>query len=363
MDPADPAPTRRLWHTRLTQRVSPRGYRQVTLLTVWALGFIMVSGAAVRLTGSGLGCSDWPTCTKTSLVSPWQFHAVIEFGNRLVTALVTAAIALAVLGSVRRTLRRRDLDLLSCGLVVGLAAQIVLGGETVRHGLAPQYVAAHFLLSLVLLADAVVLHHRAGWPDHPVAGSGAESRRPRRAEAATRAATVSRAQVGLSRLLIVAAAVVVTLGTVVTGSGPHAGAPGVKRFGFTVHDAAKVHASSVWVFCFLAVLTLWSVTRGGAQQEVLKRAELLLVMIVAQGGLGYLQYLTGVPPFLVELHVVGAVGIWIVTLNFALGLFEPVLAAGSVPAAAVAGSDDLTRSRSSSPALTSRASVSPPLGS
>src|SRR3977135_2274129 len=143
-------------------RLSPIMFRRVTLLAVWALGFIIVTGGAVRVTGSGLGCSNWPTCTTGSVVAPWQYHAMIEFGNRVVTGIVSVAVILAVLGSMVRAPRRRDLTWLSWGLVAGLVGQIVLGGESVKHNLAPGFVMGHFLLSLLLLWDAIVLHHRAG---------------------------------------------------------------------------------------------------------------------------------------------------------------------------------------------------------
>ena len=131
-----------------------------------ALVFIVVTGAAVRLTGSGLGCPDWPTCDGDQIVSEFrETPEIIEFVNRMITGLVSVAVAAAVLGSLRRTPRRRDLTLLSWGLVAGVVAQIVLGGVTVLLELTPPAVMAHFLLSMALVADAVVLHHRAGEPD------------------------------------------------------------------------------------------------------------------------------------------------------------------------------------------------------
>ena len=148
--------------------LSPAAYRRVTLVALVALAFIIVSGAAVRLTGSGLGCPDWPTCADNRVVAPLEYHAMVEFVNRTVTGLVSVAVILAVLGSLRRTPRRRDLTWLSVGLVAGVVGQIVLGGLTVLFELRPGFVMAHFLLSMVILADAVVLHDRAGRPDDAV---------------------------------------------------------------------------------------------------------------------------------------------------------------------------------------------------
>src|ERR1700694_4478131 len=149
------------------RQLSPDTYRRITLLAVWALGFIIVIGGAVRVTGSGLGCPDWPTCAGRQVVAKWQYHQMVEFGNRVVTGIVCIGVVLAVLGSRIRTPRRRDLTQLSWGLVTGVMAQIVLGGESVKHHLAPQFVMGHFLLFMLLLWDAIVLHHRAGQADGP----------------------------------------------------------------------------------------------------------------------------------------------------------------------------------------------------
>ena len=141
--------------------ISPRAYRRLTLGALLLLAAIVVSGAAVRLTGSGLGCPDWPNCENGRLVAPLERHTLVEFTNRTITGLVSVAVILAVLGSMWRVPRRRGLIWLSWGLVAGVLAQIVLGGVTVLVDLSPPFVMAHFLLSMALLADAVVLHDRA----------------------------------------------------------------------------------------------------------------------------------------------------------------------------------------------------------
>jgi cytochrome c oxidase assembly protein subunit 15 len=290
-------------------------FRRITLVAVWALGFIIVTGGAVRVTGSGLGCSNWPTCSAQNVVAPWQYHAMIEFGNRVVTGIVSVAVILAVLGSMVRAPRRRDLTWLSWGLVAGLVGQIVLGGESVKHNLAPGFIMAHFLLSIVLLTDAVVLHHRAGLADGPSDDRG------RAAIAGRPVPLVSRDQVLMARLLLVAAGLVVVLGTVVTSSGPHGGDPKAHRLQYSLHDVAQWHSLAVWLFLALTVVTLWTVQRSRAPASVTHRGELLLLVILAQGGLGYFQYFTGVPSGLVAIHIAMAALLWAVTVRFALGLF------------------------------------------
>ncbi|MCL2395170.1 MAG: COX15/CtaA family protein [Acidimicrobiaceae bacterium] len=307
------------WRTIRHRELPPATFRLATGLAVWALAFIIVSGAAVRLTGSGLGCADWPGCTTTQVVAPWQFHAWVEFGNRLITGLVSIAVGLAVLAALIRAPRRRDLTWLSLGLVAGLIAEIVLGGLTVEHKLAPGYVTAHFLLALVFLADAVILHHRAALADDSPPGRAGRAR-----PAGRPVAMVSREHLILSRLLLVACSVVCLLGTVVTSTGPHGGAPQAPRFAFSLHDVAQLHGTSVEVFLFFTIVTLWSMSRAGVPASVLRRGELLLVVLVAQGGIGYLQYFTGVPAALVALHIVGVVSVVWATLVFNLGLYTRV---------------------------------------
>jgi cytochrome c oxidase assembly protein subunit 15 len=297
------------------RQLSATAFRRLSALAVGGLALIIVSGAAVRLTGSGLGCPDWPTCAAGNVVAPWRFHAWVEFGNRLITAGLSIAVGLAVLGALVRATRRRDLTLLALGLVGGLVAEIILGGLTVEHKLAPGFVMAHFLLAMLFLADAVVLHHRAGLPEQPVPG------RPGRAQVTGPAVRlVTAEQRVLAALLIVATAIVVGLGSVVTSTGPHGGAPQAQRFGFSLHDVAQLHGSSVEVYLLFVVATIWLMVRSGAPRLVVRRAEILLVAIVIQGGIGYTQYFLGVPAGLVEVHVAGAVVVVIAVLRLNLSL-------------------------------------------
>ncbi len=295
--------------------LSPTAYRRVTLFALLALTFIVVTGGAVRLTGSGLGCPDWPTCAKDRVVAPWEYHAMVEFVNRTITGLVSVAVMLAVLGSLVRRPRRRDLLWLSIGLVGGVIGQIVLGGLTVLFELRPGFVMAHFLVSMVLLANAVVLHHRAGRPSGPT--------RP----------AVGADVVALGRLVVAAAGLVIFLGTIVTSSGPHGGDENAERLPFLLTDVARLHGIAVMLFLAVTLVTMAKLRRAGVDRGILQRSEVLLAVLVAQGALGYLQYFTGVPVVLVGFHIAGATAVWVAALRLFLAFSVPA----STPAAAAAG--------------------------
>ncbi len=268
-----------------------------------ALGVIVVSGAAVRLTGSGLGCSTWPNCEPGSLVPHEESgpHGLIEFVNRLFTGVVSVSVALAVLGSLRRDPQRRDLTWWSWSLVAGVIAQIVLGGLTVIFELSPPFVMGHFLLSAVLVGCATVLHHRAGEVDKG-------HRRP-----------VATDQIRLlSKVLIVASSIVLFTGTVVTGSGPHGGDEEVARLDFFVPDVARLHSIAVWILLAGTVWTYLLARKGGASPVVDRALQVLIGLVVAQGALGYTQYFTGVPVGLVAAHVLGSMLVWVATLRVLL---------------------------------------------
>jgi len=269
------------------------------------------------LTGSGLGCPDWPACASHQVVAPWQYHAWVEFGNRLVTTVVSVVAVAAVIGALRRAPRRRDLLWLAGGLVAGVLAEIGLGGLTVIYHLAPGFVMAHFLLAVVFLADAVVLHHRARIPDRIVAGKPGA---PPLATAAPGQELVGRRVVALGRVLLAGAAAVVTLGTVVTSTGPNGGDPTARRFALSLHDVAQLHGASAEAFLALTVLTLWLLHRGRAPEAVLRRGEVLLVVVLAQGAIGYIQYFNGDAAALVGLHLAGATALVVAVLWFNLGL-------------------------------------------
>jgi cytochrome c oxidase assembly protein subunit 15 len=299
-DPETAAPGWRTW------RLSPHAFRAIAAAAVWALLLTIFSGAAVRLTGSGLGCPDWPNCTNTSLVAPLQYHAWIEFGNRLINAIVTIASIGAFVAALRRRPRRPDLTWLSFGLVIGLLLEVVVGALVVESKLAPGLVMTHFLLGMVFLGDAVVLHYRASIPDDALAAGPVQ--------------LVGRSQLLLSRAQLAATGLAVALGTVVTSTGPHGGSPNAKRFHFSLHSVAQLHGTSVELLLLLTLTSLWNLARTGAPPEVMRRAEIMLVAMVLQAVVGYTQYFNGDPVGLVEIHVAGASVLVVATLRYYLGL-------------------------------------------
>jgi cytochrome c oxidase assembly protein subunit 15 len=303
----------RLWREPL----EPGTYRLIAAVALVALGAIIVSGAAVRLTGSGMGCPTWPSCEDGSLVprGATGHNGWIEFLNRMFTGAVSVAVALAVLGSRRLRTPRPDLTRLAWGLVIGVFAQVLLGGVVVLLHVAPLSVAGHYLLSAALVANAVLLHHRASEPE------GA-----RRAQATPALLARSRALLGL-------ATVVLVTGTLVTGSGPHSGDEAADRLPFAVVTVARVHSGAVWLFLAAVLLVLRRATRGDAEPDAVGRGRLLVGAILAQGALGYVQYAADVPETMVGAHVLGSVLVWVAVLRFHLGLTEPIpIPAASPPA-------------------------------
>lgn len=294
--------------------VSPRVYRRITLVGILAQVFIVLTGAAVRLTGSGLGCSDWPTCQDDRVVAPLEGHALIEFANRTVSAIVLLAVLASIIGAKKRVPYRADLLRLSYWLLAGVAGQIVMGGIVVRLELAPVAVVGHFLLSIVLLWIAVLLHERAGQD------GGA----PRLAVSPT----VQRLAAGAVAMTV---AVVIT-GTLVTATGPHGGDTRADRLSWwNVTEIVRIHAISAIVLLALTVTALGLLYRDGASAALRRRGAWVTAAIVAQGAIGYTQYFTGVPEGLVFLHVFGATLVWIAVLRLHLGLQarDPLPGSGS----------------------------------
>jgi cytochrome c oxidase assembly protein subunit 15 len=287
--------------------ISARAYQRITLLALVALGFIIVTGGAVRLTGSGLGCPKWPQCAGSHVVPAAHFRPWIEFGNRIVTAIVSIAVIVAAVGARYRIPRRRDLMWLAGALVVGVLAQIVLGGETVRHKLNPAFVMSHFLLSMLIVWAAVVLHHRAGLPDD----------RPH-------APLVDRDLVWVGRLMAFMAAMTVVIGTIVTGAGPHSGATSgdkvAARWQINLHRITQFHGTSAMLLLALTVITVWLLRSQGGPALAQERSRQVLEALAFQITIGYSQYFTHVPAYLVAIHILGAVVVWATVLRFALAL-------------------------------------------
>jgi cytochrome c oxidase assembly protein subunit 15 len=267
---------------------SSRTVSRVALANAVANGLIVVTGGAVRLTGSGLGCPTWPECTDGSVVPTQELagHGLIEFGNRLLTFALTA-VAVATVVAVFRS-PRRDLRPLAVLTLLGIPAQALLGGMTVLTGLNPWTVAAHFLVSSVLVALSTVLWLRSREP-----GVGQLVVRRPFAHLVTGIAVVTGA--------------VLVVGTVVTGSGPHSGDPEAGRTGLDPALVSQLHADLVFLLVGLTVALLVALHATDSPGRVRRAARDLLVVLGLQGVVGYVQYFTHLPALLVLLHMAGAV--------------------------------------------------------
>jgi cytochrome c oxidase assembly protein subunit 15 len=288
---------------------TPVSLRRLALASVVATAGIVVTGAAVRLSKSGLGCPTWPDCTKSSLVaarSPGDpmFHTWIEFGNRLVTFLLLA-VALAVLVAAWRfraagqqgPQRRRDLVWLALLQPLGVAAQAAIGGVVVLTKLNPFWVSFHFVVSVTVVAAAVALHVRCTEASDPAAPV---VRRELRLLAA--------ALVGVTLVMLVA-------GTVVTGTGPLAGAGDVPRYHLPLAGVTQFHADVGWTLGWLVFAMALGLRLTGAPRQPRRASYLLLALIGGQGVLGYLQYFSGLPAGLVWVHESASMLIWIAALR------------------------------------------------
>lgn len=273
---------------------------------------IVVTGGIVRVTGSGLGCPDWPSCDGTRVVpqpgGEQGWHAAVEFGNRLMTFVVLAVVVWLYV-ELRRSLPGSRAQRWAGWLILGVLGQGVLGGITVRLELHPLTVAAHFLASMALLVIAAVVHHLVTRPAVP------------RADDRLRV---------LAGALLAAAALVLIVGTLVTASGPHAGDPGTPRLGLDIRTVARVHATLVWTSVLLTVVGLVAARRAG-MASLAHAFGVLLAVELLQGAVGYAQYLLGIPPVLVALHLLGACLFWLAALRVGL------LARWPAPAVAGAG--------------------------
>jgi cytochrome c oxidase assembly protein subunit 15 len=272
---------------------------------VFTQSAIVITGASVRLTGSGLGCSTWPECTPGSFTpTPEQpespLHAWIEFGNRLLT-FVLLINALLLLISILRN-KRKELRKLGLVQVLGILAQGVLGGITVLTGLNPATVAAHFLLSIVLIAAALSLRQRAHGKTPTEIKLTPLTRR-------------------LARITLVLTALVIFAGTIVTGSGPHAGDDLAERFSLDPRTMSWIHADLVIALIGVTVALL--IATRLAEAELTRSTwgvnlRNFLLLCLAQGLIGYTQYFTGLPELLVGFHILGSVLVWLSIWNLTI---------------------------------------------
>ena len=252
---------------------------------------LVVTGGAVRLTGSGLGCPTWPECTPGSYTPvPHQaeeaLHVWIEFANRLLTFVLVIA-AVVVLAAVLRT-GRKDLRGLALGQFLGIFGQGVLGGITVLTDLHPLPVAGHLILSIILIAGATSLRAQRFVP-----------------KVAEKPASLTKK---IASVHVITTFAVIVLGTLVTGSGPHAGDEKARRFGFDIQTVAWIHAD---VVIFLLGTTFAFFVATGTSVATKRRLKIFTVIALAQGAIGYIQYFTGIPEVLVAAHLLGATLVWV----------------------------------------------------
>jgi cytochrome c oxidase assembly protein subunit 15 len=278
--------------------VSTALLRRLALTSIIANVGIVVTGGAVRLTGSGLGCPTWPRCTDESYVATAEMgiNGAIEFGNRLLTfAVGVIALAVLVAGLLHRP-RRRARSPLAVAVLFGIPAQAIVGGITVLTDLNPWVVGLHFLASMLVIAAAYALWRRIKDPAGPAV------------------AVVPAPLRTLAVLTTAVSAAVLVIGTWVTGSGPHAGDHGAARNGLDPETIAQVHADSVFLLIGLSVALVFAFRAVGAERAA--RAAVVLVAVeLGQGVIGFVQYFTNLPALLVGAHMLGSCLVLLATLS------------------------------------------------
>ncbi|MET7891582.1 COX15/CtaA family protein [Streptomyces mirabilis] len=302
----------------IAERWTPtsRTVRRAALAALVMSVVIVVTGGAVRLTGSGLGCPTWPKCTDDSLTttSAMGFHGVIEFTNRMLTYVLCAAVGWAIIAARSEKPWPRDLTRLGWAQFWIVMSNAILGGIVVLVGLNPYTVAAHFLLSTALITVATVMWQRTR--------EGSAEPRP----------LVGKAVQQLVWCLVAAAILLIAVGTVVTGAGPHAGdSSEVERMAVNWETVAKLHAVLAWIVVTLT-FALWFVLKAvDAPKGPLDRTRELFLILLGQGVIGYVQYFTDLPEALVGLHMFGSCLVWIGVLRVLLSLRERPEAAAQLP--------------------------------
>src|SRR4051812_32631737 len=316
--------------TRISQfSISPERYRLVAAVALASLSLIVLTGAAVRLTGSGLGCPDWPKCYGGT-VPPLETHAVIEYGNRLLTGFVGFAVIAACVLAFFRVPYRWDLGLFGALLPLGVVGQAILGALVVEYHLAPGLVMSHFILSMMLLDASFAL----AWCS--------------RYEPWERRRSSDRLGVWSVRALIPLGQLTILAGTIATASGPHAGAHAgqlVHRFTFeggeTLEWVVQRHAVIAAVYGFAAIAVWFLLRRPGGDRRALKPLTVVLALLALQGAVGGLQWALELPREIVWVHVAIAPVNWLAMLwtVAAAGRLQPRdrLAAPAEPAEIAAG--------------------------
>jgi heme a synthase len=272
--------------------------RPLALASLILNAVLVVTGGAVRLTGSGLGCPTWPKCTDESYTTTAAMgvHGAIEFGNRLLGVLIGLVALATFIAALLERPRRRSQAVLSFTLGLGVVAQGVVGGITVLTGLNPWIVGAHFVISMAMTAGAYVLWKRTAEPDAP------------------RVPAVPAPLRTLARGLAAVSAAVILVGVVVTGSGPHAGDAETPRNGFDPTNISQAHADLVFLLIGLSVALWFALRAVSAPATAVRAAGVLVLVELGQGLIGFVQYFTHLPVLLVGAHMLGAVLVWLATL-------------------------------------------------
>ena len=282
--------------------ISAKTYQRVTLLALIALSAIVLTGAAVRLTGSGLGCPDWPKCYGKT-VPPLEYHAVIEYGNRLITGLVGIAVIAAAVLSIFRRPYHRHLVIIGALLPLGVMGQAILGAFVVKHHLPPELVMGHFILSMLLLDAAFALFWCSTY------------------EPGERRKATDRLGVWAVRGLIPLGQLTILVGTMTTGSGPHAGdheGELVRRFTFqggeTLEWVVQRHSAIAALFGAAAIAVWFLLRREGGERRALRPLTVVIGLLALQGAIGGLQWALELPAGLVWLHIAVATLTWLAML-------------------------------------------------
>jgi heme a synthase len=288
------------------RRVSGPVFRWFALASFLSMIVIVLTGAAVRLTGSGLGCPDWPTCFHDRISGSWSIHPFIEYANRVVTVTLVLVTVATFLAALARRPRRRDLVVLSGLLIAGVVGDAVLGAFVVYSKLNPWLVSVHMLLSLSMVVVGAVLYHRSKYVYGP--GARADVRDPHFRL--------------IARLLWVPFGALLVAGTITTGAGPHAGSfqgqMRARRLPIALVDATWIHSVAAVLFIGLVTGLLFAIWRSGVPDALRLGVRRLVIISLVQAAIGATQYLTHLPAVLVELHVAGAISLSIGVTQFHL---------------------------------------------
>lgn len=288
--------------------MSLRRFRQTAFVAVAGLCVLVVAGGAVRLSGSGLGCDDWPNCNSERFIDVSSWHTAIEQINRLLSVLLGIPVLIMAIGSYRVRPRGRRLVAPSLIVLVSVLANGVVGGMAVRGDLHPALIQSHFLLAMFSIMFGLIALHRS---------------RPSPPEDFVPSATPLGVRLQVWAVGVTTAIALAT-GTVVTGTGPHAGDEEARRWGFDVSNVARIHSVVVLVTLLVALSLVWSIRRNvELRNRVGSPLSTWMFLAILQGGIGYLQYFNGVPELLVGAHIAGATALWVATVQL-------VLRAGSV---------------------------------